>query len=141
MSFREKIAWVTLITLLVLTTLVLLHMTGHFTLRPEPNPFLFHVMLLSIVTFIAVEIVSHIVFTIMNPRDARVPKDERERLIVLKSAAISGLVYAVLSLGSVFITLHLGANAIGVAYFVIFSFVIAEIVNYALRVFYYRRGF
>ena len=40
----------------------------------------------------------------------------------------------------VFIVVHLGANAIGVAYCVFLSFVIAEVINYAARVWYYRRG-
>jgi hypothetical protein len=47
----------------------------------------------------------------------------------------------ILSIGGIFITLHLGANEIGIAFVVLQAFVIAEIVNYALRIRYYRRGF
>ena len=36
--------------------------------------------------------------------------------------------------------IHLGANEIGVAFCVFLSFILAEIVNYAARVVYYRRG-
>jgi hypothetical protein len=141
MSFREKSAWVTLITLVALTILFALQIPRPYTLAPAPNPFLFHVLLLSIGAFIAIEIIAHIVIAIRSPRDAQTPKDERERLIELKSTALAAYVYALLSLGSVFATVHLGANAIAIAYLVLMSFVVAEIVNYVLRVVYYRRGF
>ena len=141
MSFREKTAWITLITLIVLTTLILLHMPGHFTLTPEPNQDLFHIVLAAIVIFIAVEIVAHILIRIFSPREKPMPKDERERLIALRSMAISGYIYTWLSLGSAFIGLHLGANAIGLVNLLVLSFIIAEIINYGMRIYYYRRGF
>jgi hypothetical protein len=34
-----------------------------------------------------------------------------------------------------------GANEIGLGFVVLFSFVVAEIANYAMRIYYYRRGF
>ena len=141
MSFREKTAWVTLITLIALTVLFILHIPRPYTLAPPANPFLFHVLILSILTFVVVEVVAHIVIAIRAPDDARAPKDERERLIELKSTAVAAYVYAFLSLGSVFITIHLGANVIMIAYLVLFSFVLAQIANYTMRVIYYRRGF
>lgn len=140
MSFREKSAWVTLITLIALSIAFALHVPQPWTLRPTSSPFMFHVLLVAIVAFIAIEVVAHIVIAIFAPRDARAPKDERERLIELRSIAAAAYVYAVLSLGSVF-TIHLGANQIGVAYLVLLSFVVAEVVNYSLRIYYYRRGF
>ena len=141
MSFREKTAWVTLITLIALTVLFILHIPRPYTLAPPANLFLFHVLILSILTFVVVEVVAHIVIAIRAPDDARAPKDERERLIELKSTAVAAYVYAFLSLGSVFITIHLGANVIMIAYLVLFSFVLAQIANYTMRVIYYRRGF
>jgi hypothetical protein len=141
MSFREKSAWVTLISLIVVTLLFFLHIPHPYTLRPPPSPFIFHVVMLLIVTFVVIEVVAHVVIAIRSPRDARTPKDERERLIEIRSTAIGAYVYAFLSLGSIFVTIHLGANEIAIAYLVLFSFVVAEIVNYALRVIYYRRGF
>ena len=142
MSFREKSAWVTLITLIVLTTLFSLHVDLPWSLSPQPNGFLFHVLLLTIVTFVAVKVVAHVIFRLRSPRDARTPKDERERLIELKSRAVAFHVFTGLSLGSVFVAIHLvGANVIGMGYMTLWSFVAAEIVNAALRIYYYRRGF
>ena len=140
MSFRERSAWVTLITLIVLSIVFALHVPQPWTLRPAPSRFMFHVLLLAIVTFIVIEVVAHIAIAIFSPTDARAPKDERERLIELKSIAAAAYVYAFLSLSAVF-TIHFGANQIGVGYLVLLSFVVAEIVNYGLRIYYYRRGF
>lgn len=141
MSFREKRAWVTLITLIALLILFLLHYPPLAMLRPPPNMFVLHVLLLMLTIFVAVEIIAHVVFMIRSPRDARTPKDERERLIELKSIAIAWYVYAILSIGGIFVTIHLGASVIGLGFVVLLAFIIAEIVNYAFRIYYYRRGF
>jgi hypothetical protein len=141
MSFREKRAWVTLITLIAVLVLFLLHYPPPDLLTPAPTMFVLHVILLMLTTFVGVEIIAHVVFMIRSPRDARTPKDERERLIELKSIAIAWYVYAILSIGGIFATIHLGANVIGLGFVVLIAFVIAEIVNYALRIYYYRRGF
>ena len=141
MSFREKRAWVTLVTLIVVLVLYWLHIPPTRMLAPEPEGWVLHVLMLMIATFITIEIIAHIVFVIRSPRDARTPKDERERLIELRSLAVAWYVYVIFSIGGIFVTLHLGANEIGIGFVVLLAFVIAEIVNYALRIYYYRRGF
>lgn len=134
MSFREKSAWIILIMLVVLTIVYALHIPPPYTLAPEPSPFLFHVLMFSIGTFVGI--------VVMAPRDAKTAKDERERLIELRATATSFYIYAFLTLGGLFILLHVvSSNAIGVAYYILFSFVVAEIVNYGLRIYFYRGGF
>jgi len=139
MSFREKSAWVTLIAIVLVSLLVITHLPRPWTLAPEPNAFGFHVLLLAIALFIAIEIVAHVIIAWRSPRDALAPKDEREQLITLKATRLGAYVYAVLSLASVAL-IHVGANRIGVAYCVTLSFVIAEVVNYTARIVYHRRG-
>ncbi len=140
MSFREKSAWVTLITLILLSILFLSHLP--WTLRPEPNAGTFHALLLSIGAFIVIEIVAHTIMVVWSPRDARAAKDERELLIELRSTRVAAFAYPILSLGSIFFALHVaGANVIGIGWLVLISFVISEIVKYGMRVFFYRRGF
>jgi hypothetical protein len=141
MSFREKRAWVTLITLIFVLTLFWLHIPPTRMLAPPPDVWVLHVLLMMIATFVAIQIVVGLVMRLRSPLDARTPKDERERLIELKSRAIAWYVFVVLSLGGIFVTIHAGANEIGLGFVVLFSFVVAEIVNYAMRVYYYRRGF
>jgi hypothetical protein len=140
MSFREKTAWITLITLIVTSLLFVLHPPLQLTLAPESSFFSLHVLLLSIATFVVIEIVAIVVIRIRSPRDAKAPLDERERLIVLKARGLAWYVMAASSLGSVMVTIHLGANELGLAYCVLISFVLSLMVNYAARIVYYRRG-
>ena len=141
MSFREKTAWITLITLVFVSLLWSAHWPWQrpFTLAPDSNPMVFHALVLATISFIVIVIVAHVVVAIRAPREASAPADERERLIALKATRIGGYVYAALSLSSIFL-IHLGANQIGVAYFVLISFVIAEMVNCIARIVYHRRG-
>ena len=141
MSFREKRAWITLITLNLVLLLFWLHIPPTRMLAPPPDMWVLHVLLVVIATFVTIQIIAGIVMRIRSPLDARTPKDERERLIELKSRAIAWYVFVILSLGGIFVTIHAGANEIGLGFVVLFSFVVAEIVNYALRIYYYRRGF
>ena len=86
------------------------------------------------------EVVGHLVVAIRAPRDARTPKDERERLIDLRAMRTAAIVYVVGSFLAV-LTLHAGASGITIANGVLLAFVIAEIVNYSARIVYHRRGF
>ena len=139
MSFREKSAWITLITLVLLTLFFVTHLRPPWDLAPRGG-FTFYVLMVGVIAFVVIEIIAHVIVAIRAPRDAQEPRDERERLIALKATSIGAHVYAVLSLGSVFVIIHLGANEIGIAYWLFLSFIIAEIVNYAARVVYYRLG-
>ncbi|MGD8339370.1 MAG: hypothetical protein PVH89_01230 [Gammaproteobacteria bacterium] len=141
MSFREKRAWVTLITLIGVVILFFLHIPPQRMLAPPQDWWVLHVLMLMIATFITIELIAYIVMRIRSPRDARTPKDEREQLIELKSLAMAFYVFAILSLGGIFVTLHAAANEVGIGFVVLLSFVIAEIVNYGMRIFFYRRGF
>lgn len=74
------------------------------------------------------------------PREARAPSDEREQPIALRARSAAARVYAMLSLGSVFAVIHLGANDGGILYCLFLSFIASQVGNYAVRVVYYRRG-
>jgi heme/copper-type cytochrome/quinol oxidase subunit 2 len=137
MSFREKSAWIILVTLVLLTIAYLLHIFP-YTLAPEPSSVRFHMLAVSIIAFVVIVVIAHIAVAIISPRDAQTPTDERERLIELRSTAISAYVYAFLSLASI-ASIHAGANQFGVGYLVTLSFGIGEIVNYSMRVILYRR--
>jgi len=141
MSFREKRAWATLITLIFVLILFVLHISPTRLLAPPPDMWVLHVLLLMIATFVAIQIIVAIVMRVRSPLEAKTPKDEREQLIELKSRAIAWYVFVILSLGGIFLTIHAGANEVGLGFVVLLSFVVAEIVNYAMRIYYYRRGF
>ena len=110
MSFREKRAWVTLATLALVLLLFWLHIPPTRMLRPDPDMWVLHVLLLMIATFVTIKLIAHIVMRLRSPRDARTPRDEREQLIELKGTAVAWYVFVILSLGGIFVTIHLGAN-------------------------------
>ena len=74
MSFREKSAWVTLITLVALAIAFELAVHSPWTLSPTPGGREFDVLIVSIVAFVTVEIVAYVVLRLHSPRDARTPK-------------------------------------------------------------------
>jgi hypothetical protein len=142
MSFREKSAWITLIALVVLAIAFQLAVHSPWTLSPTPGGREFQVLIHSIVVFVTVEIVAYVVLRMHSPRDARTPKDERERLIEIRSRAVAYYVFTAFALGGTFVALHIvGSNQFGMGWLLLWSFVASQIVNYALRIFYYRRGF
>jgi hypothetical protein len=80
------------------------------------------------------------VLYLRNPKDARTPKDEREQLFALKATRLAAYVYVIGSF-LVMTTVPHGASGAAVAFGVLLAFVIAEIVNYAARIVFFRRGF
>jgi hypothetical protein len=135
MSFREKSAWVTLIAILLVFALYVLH-------RPQlshPRPSDFHALLACIGAFVIIETSAYLILRLRYPEDARTPLDEREQLINLKATRLASGCYVVGSFLAV-LTLHHGASAVMIGYFIVLAFVIAEIVKYGARIIYYRRG-
>lgn len=139
MSFREKSAWIILVTLIVVTAAVALELAIPWTLAPQPSPSMFFVLSVAVAIFVLIAVVGHVIVAVRSPREAKAPEDERERLIALKATRIAAYVYGFLSLSSIYL-IHHGANQIGLAYCVLASFVIAEAVNYGARIVYHRRG-
>lgn len=138
MSFREKSAWVTLIAILLVSVLFFLH--GPDVLSGDFDAWEVHLVGLCIAAFIVIEVVAYIVLFIRYPKDARTPKDERERLIDLKATRLAAYVYVLGSFLAILSSVHAPSGPL-VGFLVLAAFVIAEIVNYAARIIYYRRGF
>lgn len=139
MSFREKTAWVTLCAIVIVSLMYWLHVPSLF--EPHPGPWVLHAMGASLAAYVLIEIVAYVVLYLRSPKDARTPKDERERLIDLKALRIAYYVFVVGALGGMFITLHLaggGSVAVGMAVFM--AFVLSQIAKHAARIAYYRRG-
>jgi hypothetical protein len=139
MSFREKTAWVTLCAIIVVSLMYWLHVPSLF--GPQPGLWVVHAMGLSLLAYLLIEVVAHVVLRIRHPRDARLPKDEREQLIDLKAIRIAYYVFATGALGGIPLMLHLaGAGSVAMAMAVFMAFVLSQIVKHAARIVFYRRG-
>lgn len=135
MSFREKSAWISAVLITLFLALFFAPvLSGH--LRGVQS---MHHFLLGVVTFIALEIILHAVIAIRSPRDARAPKDERERLIALKANRIAYYVLLFGTLVSIF-SIHLGAHAHQIVGYAFMSIVSAELVRFVSQIIFYRRG-
>jgi predicted ferric reductase len=137
MSFREKTAWVTLSAILIVFFMYFLHVPRMF--ETTPGEWELMMVALSFAAFILIEVVAYVVLYLRFPKDARTPKDERERLIELKATRLAAYVYVAGTFLAI-LTPHHGANGFAVGIFVLFAFGLAEIVNYTARIVYYRRG-
>jgi small-conductance mechanosensitive channel len=138
MSFREKTAWVTLSAIIAVSLMYWFHVPHLF--EPHPGHWVLPAMGVSLAAYVLIEIVAYIVLRLRNPTDARTPKDERERLIDLKSMRVAYYVFTLGALGGMFVTLHVvDAGPVAVGMVVFLAFVLSQIVKYATRIVYHRR--
>lgn len=104
MPFRERTAWITLITILlcfgvyygaVLSGLV-----------PKNSWRTFHLGLICIVALLVLQVGLNLAAALMNPKDARTPRDERERMIHARSHVV-GYYVSMFGIAAVLFGTHL----------------------------------
>jgi len=138
MSFREKSAWVSLITYGVV-------FGGYFfTLwqawdESYAQGLSIGLMVGAVVALIIVAIVLNTVIALFHPRTANAPAGERETAIDLKAERIASYT---LSIGVIFLigALLIGWNAFLVANLLLASMVVSELVKAIALIAYFRRG-
>jgi hypothetical protein len=89
MPFREKTAWIAVVSMTVIYAYYFWSVIQH---RPETR-FPYVGLLATVVALIVVQVVLTIGAAIFSPSDAKAPRDEREKLIELRATrvAYSGL--------------------------------------------------
>ena len=137
MSFREKSAWITLVTVLVcfgayFGSIV----TGQVSGRGLDT---LHLLLICVIGLIVLQVGLHRVAAMTTPKDGRALKDERETLIQWRSQSLGYYVLMVLAL-ALFIPVHLGHTAIDMANFALLDVVIATLVVAVAQIVMFRRG-
>jgi hypothetical protein len=137
MAFREKSAWIMSVALLVAgaiyfnSVVSIWQQTGQ--LAQPMVPLLFGY----VIAIVVISILSHIALAIFAPRDANAPADERERQIIIRSGYYSSYVLAtglLLALG-----LYLALRNGDLLFYIVFlSLMLAQLVEYALTIIFYR---
>lgn len=134
MSFREKSAWISLISMAGIYGLYFWPM-----LRPGHGRSYTGGLLGTVIALVIVQIILHSSVAIFDPKSAQAPRDEREKLIELKatSFAYAGLATAVAF--AIFFAafdppLIFGANSL------LFILVVTEIMRCGFQIFQYRRS-
>ena len=137
MSFREKSAWISFVLIFIFGALYLQNLirVEFFGLHQNPMKFVFGML----GGLVVAEIGLHVAIAIQSPREARTPKDEREKLIDLRASRVGFYVLMVGAWASI-ATMHLtGANRFTMAQAMMGSIIIATLTRFAVQVVLYRR--
>jgi len=137
MSFREKTAWITIAAILIVSWLYWMHIGNPFV----PNPgHVLPVMGISVAVYVLIELVGWLVLRWRYPRDAREPRDERERLIDLNAIRLAYYTFTLGALAGNFVTLHVvNTGPVAIVMVVLMSFVLSQLVKHVVRIVCYRR--
>ena len=137
MSFREKSAWITLVTVLICfgiyfgsIALGLVSARGFDTL---------HLLLACVVGLVLLQVALTVVAAVTTPKDGRAPKDERETLIQLRSQSLGYSVLVMLVL-ALFVPGHLGHTVIDMMNFALLDVVLAVLTVAVAQIIMFRRG-
>lgn len=140
MTFREKKAWITLLTLVVVFGVYFPFMANAYHSGEYGLGYLIHAALVALGAFVVMEIVLISIVAIRSPADARSPIDERELMIELKSNRVAYMCLMVMVIGSVFAMIHEDGGNWGWGNLFFLAVILAEVINYATQIFFYRRG-
>lgn len=137
MSFREKSAWITLLSVLVcfgayFGSIV----TGQVSARGQDTLRLF---LLCVHGLVLLQIVLHVIAVFTTPKDGRAMKDEREQVIQWRSHTL-GYYVLVVALLTLVGPVHFGHPVPDLLNFVLLDVVIAVLTVCVAQVILFRRG-
>jgi len=137
MSFREKSAWITFLTVLGCAGVYFgAILTGMVSPRGWDT---FRLLLGCVHVLVALQIGLHILALLLTPKGERAPKDERERLIQWRSHTL-GYYVLIVAVLAIFIPGHLGHGAIDLMNFALFDVALASLVVSAAQIVMFRRG-
>ena len=135
MSFREKSAWISFLTLLPVSAIYFWRVGQTIAGHSRPPITLFFLM---VGTLVVAEVVLHVLIAARSPKEARAPRDERERLIDLKATRVAFAVLLFGAMGSVG-TIHLGFGTWRMSQATLFAVAVAELTKFGSRIVLYRR--
>lgn len=137
MSFREKSAWITLITVLVCFGAYFGAIaTGLVSARGFDT---LHLLLACVVGLVLLQVALTVIAAVTTPKDGRAPRDERETLIQLRSQSLGYSVLVLLVL-ALFIPGHLGHTVIDMMNFALLDVVLAVLTVAVAQIVMFRRG-
>lgn len=137
MSFREKSAWISFLTILGVFIPFFWNSYRQFTGAISTRDSVSTAFLL-LGAFVAIEIVLHLVLAIRAPREARSPRDERERLIDLRATRVGFYVLLVGAMSAVG-AVHLTRSAWAISQVALLAVVVAELVRFGIQIVLFRR--
>lgn len=136
MPFREKSAWISLITTFAVYAYYFWNLQRA---RGRDGGELLGLFIGCVVILVVLQIIFHVGAALRSPRDAMTPQDEREKMIALRSTNIAYYVVAsgavIAAAGLVFV-----GEPFVMANLLLLFLVLAELVKYASQIVFFRRG-
>ncbi len=86
MPFREKLAWISLFSMSLIYGVYFWSVMHAW---PQTGHFNFGNLLSTVIALVVVQVVLTVAVAIATPKEAKAPKDERERLIELKATRVA----------------------------------------------------
>ena len=135
MPFREKSAWINLLSLLVALVFFVASLRSMM------------MFLAALAAYVILQVALHFISSRLSPTDARIPLDEREQTIRLK-AARNAYWALVVGVAAVPFSLHFGAHhddggwfrVHTMAYIAVVAVILAEMVRAISQIVYFRLG-
>jgi len=136
MSFREKTAWISMLSMLAIGGF---YFWSVIQAGPQHGAVRYGGLLATVIALVVVQVVLIVAVAILNPKDAKAPRDARDKMIELRSmrVAYSGLATSVALacfFGAFDPPIVFNTNAL------LFILVTAETLRSACQVIQYRRG-
>ena len=138
MSFREKSAWISFVLLLA-GFLIYAWKFVLALINGRGGGQLFHLFFALVIAIVVLEIVLHVLAAKTSPADARMPRDERERLIAMRATQVAFPVLIFGALASIG-TMHLRPSAWVMGQTMLLAIVAAELVKFGAEIVLHRRG-
>jgi len=141
MSFREKSAWITLMTVLACFGAYFVELFGGFAGGNHHFGGLqsIHLLLVSVLALAVLQIALTAIAALTTPKDGRGPADERERMIQLRSQSLGYHVLMVLAVG-LFAPAFFGHRGVEMANFALLAVVISALTVSVAQIVMFRRG-
>ncbi len=137
MSFREKSAWISFLTILAVFIPFFWNSIRQYRGEVAGAEAVSTAFLL-LATFVVLEIVLHVVVAVRAPDEARSPRDEREHLIDMRATRVAFNVLVVGALAAV-ASVHLTRRAWVIQQVVLLAIVAAELVRFGGQIVLFRR--
>ncbi len=139
MSFREKSAWITLVT--VALCFGVYYGAVFSGAVPERSMAMLHLGLICVLTLILLQVGLTVLAAVTTPKDGRGPRDEREKMIQARSHTI-GYYVLMAATGALIIPTHMhGVNMIDITNYAFLGLVVSTIVVAVAQIIMFRRGY
>ena len=140
LTFQEKSNWASLIIMSVVWVNYFVRVQPVLTDGTISREDSIGLFIGAVVTLVILEIVVHIGLAVTNQKTADQPSDERGKIITSKAGNISGWVLAVCVVTIGGHAMFRDVSSVLIANLLLLALVLSQCVDYAMALFYYRRG-